>query len=112
MVNNGGNVRVANAILTLTAGAVAITQVKIAVSGVSEIQWDGTLTTGQQLVIDCGARSVKKVGVDAYSGFSLTANHKVDDWLRLEPGNNSVVVTLTGGSTDSTLRIQYNDGWA
>jgi hypothetical protein len=111
-VTNGGNMWVTNAILTLTAGSAKITEVVISMTGVSEIQWTGSLAAGQSLAIDCGARSVKKAGADAYAGFALGAGHAVEDWLRLEPGNNSIVVSLMGGSTDSTLRVQYADGWA
>ncbi len=111
-VTNGGNARVTNPILTLTAGSAPITAVTIAVTGVSQIKWTGTLAAGKSLVIDCGARSVKNDGANAYSGFTLETGHTIDDWLRLGPGNTAVIVTITGGSTDSTLRVQFSDGWA
>jgi hypothetical protein len=110
-MHNGGNAPVANAVLTLTAQGGTITEVTIAVLGVSEMRWNGTLSVGQQLVIDCGARSVKKAGSDAYGGFSLTENHRIDDWLRLMPGDNPVEVELTGGGSTSTLQACYWDGW-
>lgn len=109
---NNGNARIANPVITITAQGSSITQVKIGVSGVSELQWAGTLAAGTSLVIDCGARSVKNNGADAYSGLTLTSNHQISDWLRLEPGDNSVVVTRTGGDGTSSVRFQYSDGWA
>ena len=109
---NLGNVRVTHGIVTITAAGSAITQVKVAIAGVSEIQWIGTLAVGTNLVIDCGARTIRNAGVNAYAGFSLTANHLVTDWLRLEPGANSVLIYRTGGSAASTASVNYNDGWA
>jgi hypothetical protein len=109
---NSGNARVTHGIVTITAAGSVITQVKVAVSGVSEIQWTGTLAVGASLVIDCGARTIRNAGADAYAGFALTANHLVTDWLRLEAGANSVVISRTGGSTASAAAVNYNDGWA
>lgn len=109
---NGGNLAIADAIITVTAQGSAITQVSIAISGVSEVQWAGTLAVGKSLLIHCGAQSVHNDGTDAYSGLTLTSNHKISDWLRLEPGDNSVVLTRTGGDGTSSVRFQYSDGWA
>lgn len=111
-VANSGNARVDNAVITITAAGSAITVVTVGVAGVSEIQWAGTLAVGDSLVIDCGARSVKNDGVAAYSGLTLTANHLVSEWLRLSPGNNSVVITRTGGDETSAATIAFADGWA
>lgn len=109
---NSGNVRVTDPVITITANASPITVLTIGVSDVSEFQWEGTLAAGSSLIIDCGAQSVTIGASSLYSGFELTANHTVDDWLRLEPGNNSVIVTRTGGSGSSTAIITYADGWA
>ena len=112
LVANGGNAPVRNAIITVTAAGTNITSLTIYVSGVSSFTWTGTLAVGKSLVIDCGASSVKNDGTDAYSGFSLNSGHTIPEWLRLEPGNNTVYVQRTGGSTASTARFTYNDGWA
>ncbi len=111
-LRNGGNVPNAGPVLTLTAVGTPITAVTVAVSGVSSFTWTGTLSVGQVLVMDCGARSIKQDGADAYSGFSFDGSHAIPDWLRLGPGDTSVVVTITGGGVASTLRAQYADGWA
>ena len=117
---NGGNVATNDVVLTLTAGSEDIDQVTVTVAGVSQWTWTGDLNPGQVLVVDCGARSVEKGGVDAYSGFALGAGHTIDDWLRLEPGNNNVVVSVTVSASYSysysavataTLRAQYCDAW-
>jgi hypothetical protein len=77
--------------------------------------WAGTggnaLAVGTQLVVDFGGMGITNNGVNAYGGLTLTTSHKIDDWLRLEPGNNSVIVTKTGGSTSTELAVVYFDGW-
>ncbi len=114
---NNGNWRNTEAVLTLTAVGETITDVEIAVAGATDIAWSGTLAAGQALVIDCGARTVRRAGIDAYNGFTYEAGHAMPFWLILEPGDNSVVVTLNAASSfsiagSSTLRVQYADGWA
>ncbi len=112
-VANGGNMRVGDAVVMVTAGSAPITALSIAISGVSKFTYSGTIAVGKSVVIDCGALSVHNDGVDDYEHFALDTNlHTISEWLRLEPGNNSVVVTITGGATDSTIHFQYNDGWA
>jgi hypothetical protein len=62
--------------------------------------------------VDCGLRSVKNNGVDAYSGFALNSGHAVADWLRLEPGANSVTITYSGNADASaTVTFSFYDGW-
>ena len=112
VVANAGDHPVLNAILSLMAGSSPITRVKIGVSGVTEIQWDGSLASGKILTINCGARSVVNDTTSEYKLLTRTANHKVAEWLRLNAGNTSVVVTLTGGSTNSVINFAYYDGWA
>lgn len=109
---NGGNRRITNAVVTITAAGTAITTARVRVSGVSDFQWQGSLAVGQSLVIDCGARTIRNNGVNAYSGLSYLSGHVVSDWLRLEPGANSVEVYRTGGSVASTVQITFSDGWA
>lgn len=113
IVTNNGNARVTNPIITIAASAsAAITAVTVAVSGVSSWSYTGTIAANTQLIVDCGALKVLNNGANAYSGFALNAGHVIDEWIRLEPGNTSVVVTLTGGSTNSTIKFEFSDGWA
>lgn len=109
---NGGDYPVRDTIITLTAAGTSITNILIAVSTQFAINWAGTLAVGQSLVFDCGALSVKNNGVDAYSGFSRTANHKISEWLRMYVGWNNITVTRTGGNNSSTITFDYYDGWA
>ena len=108
-VANAGNYRINDCGLTIVAGAASITYIKITVTGISEFAWSGTLTTGNLLTIDCGAAYVQANNVDGYSGFALTSNHVIGPWLRLQSGNNTVVVTITGGSTNSYIQFSRSD---
>lgn len=111
VVNNGGNIPVANAVITVTAVGTPITLLKIMIAGASEIQFSGSLAVGKQLIIDCKKKQITNDGANAYSSFSLTANHVIAEWLVLEPGDNSVVVNRTGGA-NSTIEFAFYDGWA
>jgi hypothetical protein len=111
-VTNSGNMAVRDAKIIVTAAASSITSVTVAVSGVTEVTWTGTLAVGSVLVIDAGAKRVTVDDVNAWSttAFTLTSNHKVADWLVLEPGANTVTVTTVGGGTTSTVAFEFNDG--
>lgn len=114
-VNNGGNAAVEDAIITVTAGSAAITALKIerkiGATIYEQLEFSGTIAAGNSLVIDVGAWSVLNNGVDAFDDLDLGADHASESWLRLLPGDNSIVVTFTGGSTDSTIRFDYWDAW-
>lgn len=108
-VENAGNRTINDAILTITADDANLTAVTITATN-TELVWTGTLLAGDSLVIDCGAKSIKNDGVNAYSGFSYGANHAIDDWLRIA-GETEITITYTGGGTDPTVTLAFNDGW-
>lgn len=112
VVDNNGNLPVRDTVLWITAGDAAITYLKIGVTGVTEFYYDGTLAAGAKLTIDCETKSVLNVAAAGWNDLHLTANHKVADWLVLQPGNNNVIVTTTGGGTGSTIEFRYSDIWA
>lgn len=110
-VTQGGNRATPDVRLTVTAGAAPITVLTIS-CGDAEFTYTGTVAVGDQLIIDCGAQQVLNDGADAYVGFSLGASHAIEDWLLLEPGDNIIEVARTGGSTNSTLLVEFQDRWA
>ena len=103
-VVNSGNAPVRDLVLTITADTSDITALTVAITGVAEWTFSGTIAVGAKaLVISCGARTVLNNGVNAYGSFALTTNHKSNDWLPLPAGaTTTVVVTKTGGSATST----------
>ena len=111
VVNNGGNAAVRNCIITVTAGTAAITALTIAISGVVDIDYTGTIAAGESLVVDCGAFSVENNGTPDSAHWILASGHASEDWLPLEKGDNSVVVTKTGGDVDSVIKFEFYDGW-
>lgn len=111
-LDNDGDAEVLDAVLTVTAGSTAITQLDLVVSGATAIRWTGTLASGEELEIDCGRRTIRREGADVYSGFALQSAHVIPSWLRIDPGGITLTVTLAGGGTDSTLSWEYGDAWA
>lgn len=113
VVTNGGNRVVTNPVITITAGGANITAVTITKTGETKIAWTGTLVATKLLVIDCGAFTIRNDGANAYSGkAAFDSNHTIAEWLRIDPGSNTITVAFTGGSTNSTATIEFRDGWA
>jgi hypothetical protein len=97
---------VEDAVITITRTSGTITTV--AIEGVEiDILWTGSLGASAVLEIDCGLQTVRKNGVDSYSGFSLESGHTAAGWMPLLPGTNAISVTVTGGN--ATVDISYYD---
>lgn len=111
-ITNGGNVRLRAIEMAITAKTTSITSVIIEKAGETYITWNGTVLPNTQLVFDFGALSVRNNGIEAYSGMILSeANHKIDNWLNIDPGDNTVKITQTGGGATSEVAFTYYDGW-
>lgn len=112
-ITTGGTEEVRDAVFTITATS-TITGLAIVRYGDPNfyMQWTGSLTAGQSLVIDCGAHTVEKNGAEAYGGFSLyNGIHNGPDWMILSPSiANSLLIGLTGGP--GNLSVVYFDQWA
>lgn len=112
-MTNGGNVRVRDAIITITASGTAITSVTVYKNGLVYWVWDGTLAVGKSLIVNCGTKSITNNGVDAFVGFTLQAGHTGSDWLPIDPGGEQTIYLYrTGGDNSSTFKLEYADGWA
>jgi hypothetical protein len=111
-MDNDGNVPVADCVLTVTAGDAAITALTVTIGAMCSFTYDGTIAISKSLVIDCGAFSILNDGADAYVDFELGAGHTVLEWLRLEPGETTVAVAITGGGTGAEAVFVYYDAWA
>ena len=117
--HNHGRKPNTKAVVTVTAGAAQLTAVTVArlVGGAVREQWTVTdnITTGNALVVDCGAWSVDnstRTPSDAWAYFAFGATHQSDNILTLLPGDNTIRVTFTGGAADSTVNITFHDQWA
>ena len=102
VVANTGDQPVEDAQLTITASGGTITSVTVVctAAGVS-FTWAGSLASGSALVVDAGALTVRKDGVDSYSGFTLNSAHSARTWLPLAPGINSLQISSVGPGTAS-----------
>lgn len=109
-VENEGNRTVTNAAITISADSANLTAATITTTNGTHLIWAGTLLAGDDLVIDCGAKSIKNDGANAYAGLSYGSGHTIDDWLRIY-GVMDITITYTGGGTAPTVTIAFNDGW-
>jgi len=110
LVSVGGTLPVRHAVLTVTASA-TITSVRVysAERGI-DWMWTGTLAAGTSLVVNDEAQTITNAGADAYSGLVLNSGHTAAGWLDLEPGNQTVSVTVTG--TASAVSLAWWDVFA
>lgn len=107
-VSNVGNAVVRDCVLKITAVSSPITALGIAILGVAGMTYSGTIAAGDYLEIDCGARTVRNgAGADMYGSFTLTSNHKSEDWLPLPAGATNVYVSKAGGSSASTAAFTW-----
>ncbi len=93
--------------ITLTAGAANITATTIEnLTTGQSFSYSGTITSAQDLTWDADILTVENNGTDDLG------NSSGDRQLILVPGINNMKVTITGGSTDSVIRVDYRDRWA
>jgi hypothetical protein len=105
---NAGNAPVHDVVFTITADGCDVTSVTIVNTTTDyTLVWTGTLVNGNDLVIDCGAKSITNNGVDAYYQLIEPANQEL--WMELAPGDNAWLLRLTG--CDAIVRVQYASAW-
>lgn len=110
-VTNAGNMPVLDAIVRVTAGSAALSGLSIR-CGDAHLTYAGTVGAGTVLTIDAGAWSVKNGTANAFSQFAFGTAHALAGMFELAPGANSFVVTFTGGSTNSTINVEFFDTYA
>ncbi len=64
------------------------------------IEWQSTVPNGQTLTIDMDKRTATMAGANVFA-------YITGDWIELEPGNNRVSYTASGGATDPST-ISWN----
>jgi hypothetical protein len=94
---NAGNVAVGDLVITVTAGTSTITNLVITNTTTGQaITFAATIATSKSLVINVGARSVLNDGANAYASATIG---DVAEWMRLQPGSNTIRFTVTGNAT-------------
>lgn len=116
-ITNQGNVNVDNAIVKITAGDADISNISLWCDSGASWHYDGTVIAETTLVVDCGAASVKNNGADAWSDFWLDPGHRGRPWLRLAPGDNTILITIgeiVPGEdvVEPRLLVEFSHGWA
>jgi hypothetical protein len=114
-LNNGGNAPSRYFWVEVTAKTSAITSLSIIIGADQRnyVTWTGTLLADKTLIIDGRSRTVKNNGVNETGSITLSSlTHVSDYWFELEPGNNSVRITRTGGGATSTIAFRYADCWS
>jgi hypothetical protein len=112
VINNAGNAIAKNVTITIIPGTTdTITAVTITKTGETDITYTGTINPSQTLVIDCGAWSVENNLIDDYDGLTFGANHAIDGILQLDPGDNTITITKTGGNIDDRVIVSFYDAW-
>ncbi len=107
VIEQNGDVDQPDVIFTIHAIAATDTiTIANAASG-HTLAFSGTVDAGDDLVIDCGARSVLNGGADAYN--DLTPPATKEEWMVLKPGNNPITITLAG---NANIHIEFYDAFA
>lgn len=106
LAQNGGDIPVMDAVLTVAHTSGAITAVRVQGPGI-DWTWTGAIEAGQTLTVDDGAQTMRVGSADAYSGWSRQTGHTAPGRLPLAVGDTALTVTLTGGAGDVTL-LHYN----
>lgn len=107
--NIGGTAPVFDPVFTFASTATGAKTIRVVIAARSvDWTWTGTVTSGNSVIIDCGAESILNNGVDAYAGLTLAGAHACNWWAYLMPGINSVSVTLTGAGT---LTLGWYNQW-
>lgn len=108
---NAGTGIIRDFVMHFTPAESPITGLTIIKDRETFITWAGSVAVGASLIVNFGAMSIQNNGVDAYNGFAITTDHKIDDWARLNPGDNFFMIAREGGSAESIVAVEYDDGW-
>lgn len=97
--------------LDVSAGASSMSAITIARTGGESLTFTGTVLAGKSLVIDTGVMQVLNDGIDAYGDLNLSPTADLAVWFALEPGDNEIAITFTGGGTGREISLAYYEVW-
>lgn len=112
LANNNGNYPATDILFVVIAGGTDITRLEIEGNGGHLIFLD-TISAGTALEINTENLTVVNNGVNAFTreAFQFGANHTIDDWFRMDPGENTITATFTGGVAEMLFNGDFEQGY-
>ena len=98
--------------ITVTAGSAPITALTITRTDGEVLTYTPTTGIAHILVIDTGTMQVINPDeTDPYSKLGFTPDADMGVWFSLQPGDNVITVSITGGGTGSTILFDFDEAW-
>jgi tail protein len=97
--------------ITLEVGTVAMSAITIARTNGETLTFSGSVDAGDSLIIDTGTMQVTNNGIDAYDDITFSPTADMAAWFALEPGDNEITVSFTGGGTGSEITFNFYEAW-
>ena len=110
-ITNEGNATQDEIILTITAGATSINNIRIRCED-CDWTYGGVVAATKSLVVNTATMSITNDGDDAYNGLTLNAGHTIADWLVFGTGSNTITIYYSGNAgADATVTFDFYDLW-
>ncbi len=98
--------------IRVDAGDVPMSGVTIGRTGGESLEYGGSIQVGGALEIDCGTMQVSCTGDSgAYDKLVFAPTADMGAWFSLQPGDNSITVTYTGGGVGKKISFEYYEAW-
>ncbi len=97
--------------ITIDVGTVAMSAITIARTDGESLTFSGSMDAGDSLIINTGTMQVTNNGVDSYDDLSFSPTADMAAWFALEPGDNEITVSFTGGGTGSEITFNFYEAW-
>lgn len=109
---DAGRAEVRSMQIIVSAGASAMSGVTIARAGGESLSYPGTIPSGGQLIINTSTMQVSCTGVALpYNVVEFAPTADMAAWFTLQPGDNVITVTYTGGGTGKAIEFIFNEAW-
>ncbi len=105
---NGGNYFVSDAIITINVTSGSFTSFTISDGESNDLSLDLSADDGDEVVIDCGSRTIKKNSVIQDAILVRESSHRHSDWLRIPSSGSSVTLSGIGGGS-GTHSYKYRE---
>lgn len=105
-VENDGQRTISDAVLRVVGSSGTIILITIVCESVGvDLAWSGSLTSGEELVLDCGESAIPDGVDDAFDGLVMDTEHSAAGWLLLPVPTSDYVITVSGGN--AVVSIEY-----